>query len=64
MLISYLLMLMLVQQAYGFSASPEFKALRALNVISAQDGLAKDVQSLILENDPNQSVLLCFRSFG
>lgn len=64
MLISYLLMLVLVQQAYGFSASPEFKVLRALNVISAQDGLAKDVQSLILENDPNQSVLLCFRSFG
>ena len=59
-----LLLWTLMHSIYGFSPSLEFKALRGLDVISAQDGQAKDVQTLILENDPGMSVLLCFRSFG
>ena len=48
----------------GFSPSPEFKAIRGIDVIAARDGLPKDVTKLIIENDPNESILICFRSFG
>ena len=59
-----LILLALLAVVNGFSPSPEYKALRGIEVVSAKTSLAVDVSKLVVENDPNESVLICFRSFG
>ena len=54
----------LVPLADSLSMSPEFAALRGVNVVSALDGNAREMSQLVRKSPSDVSILICFRSFG